>query len=286
MRSGLAAATEVTRGREGRYEVTIHPDWSVGGRPNGGYLMALLARAGLDALPDPHAVTISAHFLSSPLPGVAQVRVKPLRAGKTTSTARVQLRQGDTLRIEGHLTAGTLRSTAQLAASTGSGELSLDLLGAPEPLDRPENCLAAPEQVGALTLPLMQRLQVRLDPSCVGFASGNPTRRMRMGAWVQLPPDDPTDPLDPLLPLLASDCLPPTIWDLQPGGWAPTVELTCHLRALPSQVPLSVWTHAGLVQDGWFDEEALVRDGSGHVVAQARQLARAPRSDADTKHRG
>ena len=41
------AATRVTRAGDGRYEAFLDDQWSIGGRLNGGYLLALMTRAAL-----------------------------------------------------------------------------------------------------------------------------------------------------------------------------------------------------------------------------------------------
>jgi hypothetical protein len=60
-------------------------------------------------------------------------------------------------------------------------------------------------------------------------------------------------------------------------GWAPTVEMTVHTRALPAPGRLRVLSRARLVASGWFDEEAEVWDSAGRLVTQSRQLARVGR---------
>jgi hypothetical protein len=60
-------------------------------------------------------------------------------------------------------------------------------------------------------------------------------------------------------------------------GWAPTVELTWHMRAVPTPGWLAVHGRARLVSDGWFDEEVEVWDSAGRLVAQSRQIARVGR---------
>ena len=76
---------------------------------------------------------------------------------------------------------------------------------------------------------------------------------------------------------LALDGLPPVVFGLGATGWAPTVELTWHMRAVPCPGPLAVAAPARHVGGGWFDEEAEVWDASGRLVAQSRQIARVGR---------
>jgi hypothetical protein len=73
------------------------------------------------------------------------------------------------------------------------------------------------------------------------------------------------------------DGLPPVVFGLGATGWAPTVELTWHMRAVPGPGPLAVAARARHVSGGWFDEEAEVWDASGALVAQSRQMARVGR---------
>jgi hypothetical protein len=76
---------------------------------------------------------------------------------------------------------------------------------------------------------------------------------------------------------LAVDALPPVVFGLGATGWAPTVELTWHMRGVPAPGPLQVAARCRHVSGGWFDEEAEVWDTAGRLVAQSRQLARVGR---------
>jgi len=67
------------------------------------------------------------------------------------------------------------------------------------------------------------------------------------------------------------------VFGLGATGWAPTVELTWHMRAVPRPGPLAVACRARHVSGGWFDEEAEVWDSAGRLVAQSRQIARVGR---------
>jgi hypothetical protein len=73
------------------------------------------------------------------------------------------------------------------------------------------------------------------------------------------------------------DGLPPVVFGLGATGWAPTVELTWHMRAVPAPGPLAVEVRSRHVGGGWFDEDAEVWDAEGRLVAQSRQIARVGR---------
>jgi hypothetical protein len=70
------------------------------------------------------------------------------------------------------------------------------------------------------------------------------------------------------------DALPPVALSVGTRGWAPTVELTWHLRAVPAPGWLAVHGGGRLVAGGWFDEGVEIWDSSGGLVAQSRQIAR------------
>ena len=75
------------------------------------------------------------------------------------------------------------------------------------------------------------------------------------------------------LVVIAADALPPAVFALGARGWAPTVEMTTYLRGRPVAGWLRVAVRTNLLAGGWFDEEAMVWDAAGRLVAQSRQLA-------------
>ena len=70
--------------RRTTYDVELDAGWSIGGRPNGGYLLAVLANAALDAVGRRHALATSGHFLRPPSGGPGQVRVEVMKTGRIT----------------------------------------------------------------------------------------------------------------------------------------------------------------------------------------------------------
>ena len=91
---GRPAAPAVGSVVVGRGELT--EGWVIGRAVNGGLLMALAAKAAAAVLDDAgHGapLTWGAHFLSAAVVGPVEVRVEPLRLGRTVSTVSVALVQ-------------------------------------------------------------------------------------------------------------------------------------------------------------------------------------------------
>jgi acyl-CoA thioesterase len=267
-------ATAVHGGPE-RWTATVDPGWTIGDRPNGGYLLALAARAALGAVEHPHPLAVSGQFLAPPAIGPAELEVVPLRAGRSLSTVRVTLAQD---------------GRPLLVALVGAGELNAG--GAPEwrraagppALPPVEQCVGSrPEVPGRIRINILDHLDVRLDPATAGALVGRPSGRLEMRGWVRFHDGRPPDPL---ALLQAVDALPPTSFELGIPAWAPTVELTFYLRGLPAPGWLACVVRGQLWRDGWFDEDAEVWDAGGRLVAQGRQLAGArPREGVATPGR-
>jgi len=266
-------ATSVTAAGDGAWSATVDPGWTIGGRPNGGYLLALAARAALappepagagEAIhPDPLAV--SGHFLAPPSPGPAELLVAPLRTGRSVSTLRVSLAQDGRRCLETLVTAGRLDGAEPTWQASG-----------PPDLPPPEACVRGRSELpGGVRVAIMDRLDVRLDPATSGWAVGRPAGRLEMRGWVRFQDGRPPDPL---ALLQAVDALPPASFEMGIAAWAPTVELTAYVRHRPAAGWMRCAVRGSLLRGGWFDEEAEVWDAQGALVAQSRQLAgaRAP----------
>ena len=72
------------------------------------------------------------------------------------------------------------------------------------------------------------------------------------------------------------DALPPVTFDLGLPGWAPTLELTAHVRARPAPGWAIVRHATRNISGGQFEEDCEVWDSEGHLVAMSRQLALLP----------
>ncbi len=259
---------------------------------NGGALLATVLRAVLDCSPHPHPVATSANFLRVPQLAAAEVQVSWLKHGKTASTARASLIQDaqvvlDTTVTTGTVPGGPVQSGSSAADRAEAGAQSLDWTDVRPPFPDIDECLDLGNWPGSVAADgaagFPAQVEVLLDPACTGWRGGQPSGVPEMRGYVRL--REPRDP-DALLLALAVDALPPVVFGLGATGWAPTVELTWHMRAVPAPGPLQVAARCRHVSGGWFDEEAEVWDAAGRLVAQSRQLARVGRGRLRTLANG
>ncbi|MFG2619319.1 thioesterase family protein [Streptomyces sp. NPDC048507] len=258
-------------GEPGVYDAELSAGWTIITAVNGGYLLALVGRALSAALPHPDPFTVSAHYLTSSVPGPAVIRTQVVRAGRGLSTGQASLFQFDENGAEVERIR-VLASYGDLAALPDSAHTT----ARPPVMPAYEDCLGP--EAGPAPIPgssaIVDRLLLRLDPATAGWAVGAPSGKGEMRAWFGLA--DGRD-ADPLSLLLAVDALPPTAFDLGLVGWAPTVELTAHVRRRPAPGPLRVAIVTRNLAGGFLEEDAEVWDSADRLVAQSRQLARAPR---------
>ena len=263
----------VTPAGPGAFEALLDGGWVVGGGVNGGYLLATLGnaiRASVPGKPDP--VSISAYYLSASVPGPARITTDVKRDGGSVATVGADLWQ--------ELPDGT--SERRLTALATYGDLAALPDGVETTAEEPdlpprERCVPndmAPEEMRRIA-PMMERFEMLFHPDHVGWAVGQPSGRGVISAWFRL--KDGREP-DPISLLTVVDLLPPVTFDLGRPGWAPTLELTAHVRAVPAAGWLKVRHATRNVAGGMFEEDCEVWDSAGRLVAQSRQLARLPRT--------
>ncbi len=281
-------ATAVRATAPGRYEVRpderfalVAPGNATPPAVNGGVMVATMLRAVLDTSPHPYPVATSAHFLRVPLLEPGEVEVTWLKQGRTAATARASLVQDSQIVLDVTVTTGSLPElpptglppTHRLA----NGELAWT--GEPPKLPPIEECVNLGPWRGTVgaggIAGYAAQVDLRMDPATTGWRRGQPSGIPEMRGYFGL--REHRDP-DAYLLAVAVDALPPVVFGLGAAGWAPTVELTWHMRAVPAPGPLQVAARCRHVSGGWFDEEAEVWDAAGRLVAQGRQIARVGRS--------
>lgn len=250
------------RGNSNVYEAEIRDGWDIHGNANGGYLMALAARAMGDVVGRP-PVTLTCQYLRPGFPSACEIEVEVVRSGRRFSTVRSTLSTG-----EGQVV--TLLGTFG-DQQPGGPELGMFL----EPVDVPPyaECVERPHT--AEQPALMSKLAARFHADDVGYQNGEPSGRPEMRGWFGFADGAPIDAYGLLL---AADAFAPPIFNTAlPLAWVPTVELTVHIRSAPAPGLLRGRFRTILVRDGLLDEEGVLVDSTDRVVAQARQLALVPR---------
>ncbi|MPZ64769.1 MAG: thioesterase family protein [Pseudonocardiaceae bacterium] len=256
-------ATAVEKNGDEAYHARLHPDWSVGRRLHGGYLVATAVRAAVascgENTPDP--VAVSAQCFRPPQVGPALVRTETLKQGRTVAVVRAVLEQEGVACLEATVNAGTLADVAPTwtdppTMDDGPGDDAVDVSVTP----------------GGEVFLLSRACEVYLDPTGAAFLSAS-RGEPRLRLWVRPRGEQP----DLLFALLAGDISMPTTFNLGMFGWTPTVQLTALLRAHPAPGWLAISVESRSVHGGWFDEDATVTDSRGRIVCQARQLALTPR---------
>ena len=251
-------------GEGGALVADLDPGWNVGpGILNGGYLVAVAARAALAESPHAHPAAVAVSFLQATAPGPATLAVTPGPAGATLAHSSVV--------VTGAAGPSVVAQVASATLTAAEPEHSI----APPPSATPvEECLSPVDDGTLARVGLSRQVQTRLDPATSGWASGRPSGEPLIRAWVRFA--DGRDP-DPLALTFFADVLPPTCWAIGRFGWAPTVQLQVLVRAVPAPGWCLVEARADEVAGGWFDSDCRIWDSTGRLVAQSRQLARTPR---------
>lgn len=250
--------TELTPNGDMRWRTHLTSEWHIGENPNGGYILAPLARAMQSVSGQPDPLSITTHYLR---PGTgdadAEIEVDIVRTGRTVGTVRGRLAQGGKTRIE------------SMAAFTdlSSNDSVVDLDTPMAPVPDPDDCVSRRDLEQGIVLPIMNRLDVRIHPD---HAVPNTGREASISGWIRFDDGRPVDAMS--LPLFADAFPPPLFAKVGHIGWVPTIELTVHVR----RRPVEGWirghfrctdaTGNRTIEDGW------LWDDSGELVAVSRQV--------------
>jgi hypothetical protein len=258
----FATAVAVRSLGDGTYVTDLAPEWSVGDRPHGGYLLALLSQASVHASGD-HLVplSVSAQFLRAPKVGPVLLRTELLKAGRTTTVLRAVLEQSGQVRVDSTITLGTLPDETPAWSDLPA-----------MPVNPPPDAIDLGTSRTADFFSLSRVCDLRLDRAGAGFLTGNTSDPPRLQLWAKPRTSQPSL----LFSLVAGDLTIPVTFNLGRVGWSPTVQLTALMRARPANGWLRLVVDSRAVHGPWFDEDTLVIDSTGRLVCQARQLSLSP----------
>jgi len=259
----FAQATAVERRDDGAYAAEIAPGWDILGNANGGYTLAIAARAMADAAGRP-PLGITGHYLAPAKVGPCTVEVTVQRAGRRMATVSAVVRAGGT---------DLMAVLGTFGDQVESGP-TLVTAAAPD-LPPIEKCVrTVPPSFGS---DFGDRIDVRARPEDAGFREGRPSGRAEVAGWFRFADDHPVDAFGLVQ---VADAFAPTVFNAPdvPVSWAPTLDLTVHIRGVPAPGPLRCRFRSAVIQGGLFEEDGEMWDSRGVLVAQSRQLALVPRA--------
>jgi len=248
------------------YTGEIAPEWDIAGNANGGFLLAIAARAMADAVGRP-PLSITAHYLAPGRPGPAEVLVDVVRAGRRMATAQAVVRgaDGEIIRVLGTFAEQRPATEAEVPAVVHA---------APPELPPAGECVRM--QPPADNSGFGDRVAMWAHPDDAGFGVGRPSGTATIRGWFEF---SDAQPIDAFGLLVAADAFAPVIFNVAgfPVSWAPTLELTVHVRSVPAPGPLRCRFSSRFMLNGMFEEDGELWDSTGTLVAQSRQLALIPR---------
>ena len=242
----------------GRWNAPIPDGWDSCGIPNGGLLMSVVAgtRGPVTGHPDP----VTAHYTAPAAPGMAELHGEVLRSGRRLGTAGGRIIQNE--RVVAHV----LATFGDLEARQQGVVHETDLPKLP-PVD---GCLDNDAMPGAP--PIFDKVGIRFHPDHLGFASGT-----TLGGWMRFRDGRPPDPL---AMLLFTDAHPPSVFNAPDVafGSVPTIELPVHIHKRPYAGWIGGWFTTRHINGGFLEEDGVLWDGAGDLVAVSRRMAMLPRS--------
>lgn len=256
------ADTRVEAAAGGTLAATITERWSaIGGRPNGGYLLAVVLQALRRVMPFADPLVVSAFFLRPTLPGPADVHTEVARTGRSMATGAARLVQSGQ---------ETVRVTATFTDLARAAGRTLIVGARPElpPVDEAIDPLGGRAMEG---LSITERVEYRAA-RMPGWMQGKPDGEPTMQFWMRL--RDGRD-ADVIAFAMLVDAAYPAVMEIGATG-SSTLELSVHVRAHPAPGWLACRATTRYVINGYHEEDFEIWDSTGTLVAQSRQLALLP----------
>ncbi len=236
----------------------ISKNWMINGIANGGYVMALMAKA-MQSVSDKHGTPIiTANYIARCLPGSVELKVEEISRSSQFTRFQASLYQDGKEKV---------RAWGTFIAEKDDLPKARYESGPPD-MAALESCVVVP------TFPihsLMENLEMRLDPSSAGWLSGDLSDRSEQKGWVRF---REARPYDLLSILLVADSFPPPIF-VSHGliAWVPTIELSVNMRNIPKSDWLKFSLRSRFLTGGIVEEDGEVWDEGGNLAAISRQIA-------------
>ncbi|WP_082393470.1 thioesterase family protein [Nocardia arizonensis] len=274
--SRVCALTELTATASdtGRYAGVIDDIWTIGKKVHGGTMVAASAAAATtwlrthDSIPaDMAPIAASSDFLGAPESGEVEYEVRVRKIGRQICLADATLIQGGRDLVRTAFTFSRLDDADPVYTHP-----AVDM-----PVEPPADAIGYGDgSVMARIVHVGRGADLFLDREWSPFLDGR-RGEPRLRLWMRPRTGDQADAeVATYFAMMSADMSPPVPMNLGHFGWAPTVQMTTYLRRRPAPGWLRIVATTREVGNRMFDEDQLVIDATGAVVAQSRQLALVP----------
>ena len=239
------------------FEANISPNWSFKGIPSGGYLMAILTNGMLRQSDKKGTPIITAKFMSRSVPGKAEVTVEPISRSKRFDHLQAKLSQEGKERV---------RAIGTFVGRSNDSTITRYEGGPPE-ISPLEQCVQISE---IKDYSIFSHMDIRLDPDCAGWMSGNLTDKSQLTGWIKFRDDRPFDVISILL---ISDSFPaPALASQGKVAWVPTIEFSVSVRNVPRTEWLKCVYRTRFINCGVLEDDGQIWDEDGELIAISRQI--------------
>jgi len=240
------------------YTGAISENWLINKNPNGGYLMAILARAMMDKSEKKTTPIITANYISRCRPGGVEVRVDEISISKQFSRYEARLFQDGAEKI---------RALGTFADENSDCAINRNESSAPQ-------LAARGACIGLLPIPgytVFDNLELRLDPPCAGWLQGNLVETSENRGWFRFREPRRHD-IFSVLQII--DSMPPAAFASQGSiAWVPTIEMSVSIRTIPETEWLRCKLRTRHITCGLLEADCEVWDEAGSLAAISRQIA-------------
>jgi acyl-CoA thioesterase len=272
-------STIVTRVGERRYSATIAPAWNLAMVPQGGVVAAIAARAMEAELGTGQLLRSFHGVFAAPVPvGPVDIDVDVIRSGRSMSQVQASVRAAGA-------DAGFVALAAFGHVRPGFSYTELAMPVVPPP----DECVSyrdpPPPEAGMPDGPMFPFWNEVLEGRpALGHAPWDTSERgaAEVATWFRFEhfPDDGHGQFDQLALLVAADMMPSAVFEkvgTKESGWfAPSVDLTVHVAALPTGTWILNHNRAHYAGDGYASAEATLWDPHGRegptLLAWATQI--------------
>ena len=250
------------------FSLIPNSNYFVGTTPHGGYLMAIMHKALVSALPHSCAISSSVQYLNRIEQKEILLDVEILKISKGSSSGIVKLIQDSKICA---VFTGTCSDFEHMNGFDGLATPLPDIFHSSHQDNYVE--LNFDKISKGFTPSFIKQLECSVHPDHAWWNrdASSKSAAARCSAFLRLQGGIP----DQFCLSFYSDILPPVVSNKYgPLGWIPTITLTTHIRQMPTTDTLFADFKAADINKGYFEQDCNIWDLNANLVASSRQLTK------------